>query len=370
MQKPKKRISIAGPWVTDSEVKYVSSVVKGGHYENAGKHVAEFEEKFAKYVGVKYAIAVNSATASLHLALLALGIGPGDEVIVPEITWISTASAVTYVGAKPVFADIEADTWCLDAADFERRIGKKTKAVIPVHVYGHPAEMRKIMAIARKNKLAVVEDAAQSVGSEYFGRKTGSFGDFAGFSFYGTKLMTTGEGGMLVTDSKKLYKKVKFINSEGKDNKKIFWHKEIGTRYAMSNMQAAMGTVQLKRISKLISKKRRIFGWYKKRLGKIDGLAMNVERKGVKNNYWMTNIIWDKKIKANKETVMGKLSKYGIDSRPFMYPLSSMPPFKPRKKNPVAYDISRRGLTLPSALRITENDVDFVCRAVKKVLKV
>ena len=363
-----KKIPIAGPSITQKEADYVADAVLYGHYENAGKHVAEFERKFSDYIGVAHAIATNSCTASLHLALLALGIGPGDEVIVPEITWISSASAVSYVGAKPIFADIESDTWCIDPTDFEKKITKRTRVVIPVHVYGHPAEMREILAIAKKNKLFVIEDAAQSVGSEYFGKKTGSFGHFAAFSFYGTKLMTTGEGGILVTGQKRLYRRVKFLNSEAKDPKKTFWHLEIGTRYAMSNMQAAMGTAQLSRINQLLAKKRRIFNWYKKRLGKIDGITMNIEKDGCKNNFWMTNIILDKRFKLRKEKLMKKLAKYNIDSRPFMYPLSSMPPFKPKADNPVAYSISADGLTLPSAFRITEDEVDYVCKTLKAIL--
>lgn len=368
----KKRIPVSGPSITKKEVDYVAKAAKEGWYKNATKYVSEFEKKFADFIGVKYAIATDSCTGALQLSLIALGIDDDDEVIVPDITWISTAAAAVYVGAKPVFADMEPDSWCIDPADIEKKITKKTRAIIPVHLYGHPVDMNKIMEIAKKHKLFVIEDAAQSIGSTYYGKQTGSFGDTGCFSFFGAKLMVTGEGGILVTNNKALYEKAKFINSQGQDPKKRFWHLEIGFKTKMSGLQAALGTAQLSRIKDLVKKKRRIFSWYKQRLDNIEALILNVERDNCKNNFWMPTIILDKKFKIKKEQLMSKLLEYNIDTRPFFYPLSAMPPFKKyrRGKNPIAYALSDYAINLPSSMLITKEEVDFVCKALRAILRV
>ncbi len=367
--KVKKRIPISGPSITKREVDFVARAAKNGWYDNSDKYIREFENKFAKYIGVKYALATDSCTGAMHLALLALGIGAGEEVIVPDITWISTAAVVKYVGATPVFADIEKDTWCIDPLDIRRKITNKTKAIMPVHLYGQPADMDKVMFVAKKNNLFVVEDAAESVGSLYKNKQTGSFGDFGCFSFFGAKIMVTGEGGMLVTNNKRLFERAVFLNSQGSDPKKKFWQTEVGCKYRMSNLQAALGIAQLSRIEDIIDKKRKIFQWYKEELRNINSFQINTERPDSRNNYWMVTVVVDKKFKIKKTPLMKKLLKYNIESRPFFYPLSSMPPFKTTVENPVSYSLSDYAVNLPCALNLTRSKVKYICNIIKEIIK-
>lgn len=365
-----KKIPIAGPWITDKEVRYVTKAARDGWYEKAYYYVREFEEKFASYIGVKYAIATDSCTNALMISLAALDIAPGDEVIVPECTWISTAAVVVLRGAKPVFADIEEDTWCIDPEDVKKKITSRTKAVIPVHLYGHSADMDALEKLSKKHNLLVIEDAAESVGATYKGRQTGSFGEFGCFSFFGAKLLVTGEGGMITTNDARLYERAKVIQSQGADPKKKFWQNELGYKSMMSNIQAALGTAQLARIDELIAKKRKIYSWYKKYLGEIPGLQLNVERKGYRNTYWMTTIVLDKELGFNKRQFMDRLLNYNIESRPFFYPLTQMALFrKYRDRNPIAYELSEYGVNLPSAMSLTEKDIVYVCEIVKSILK-
>jgi len=303
MKKPKKLIPVTGPWITEKEIKYVTQAAKDGWNENYRKYIDLFEKNFSKYVGRKYALATSSCTAALHLSFLSLGLKKGDEIIVPNITWIASVEPLYWMGIKPVFADIESDTWCIDPIDIEKKITKKTKAIMVVDLYGHIADMKPILKIAKKHKLKVIEDAAEAVGSEYYGKKAGSFGDVSCFSFHGSKTVVTGEGGMLLTDNKKIIEKARFYSDHCKNPKKVFWNLEIGYKYKMSNFQAACGLAQLERIEELIAKKRNIFSWYQKRLSKIPGLQLNTERPHTKNTYWMVTVVFDKKYKINKEKI-------------------------------------------------------------------
>lgn len=365
-----KKIPITGPSITDAEVNYVAEAAREGWYQNANKYIKEFQDEFAKYTGSKYAIATSSCHGALHLALLSLGIGKGDEVIVPDITWIASAAAVVYVGAKPVFADINKETWTIDAEQIEKVITPRTKAIMPVTLYGHPPDMDPILALAEKRDLFVIEDAAQAVGSLYKGRHPGSMGHFGVFSFHGTKIMTTGEGGMLVTSDPALYARAESLSNLGRKPEKIFWNVELGYKYKMTNMQAALGTIQLRRIDELVSKKLLIFGWYQRRFKDVSGVVMNVECDWAKNNYWMPTIVWDlSQYGIKKEVVMEKLKEKGIDSRPFFYPLSSMPPMKADVHTPVAYDISPRSINLPCAYSLTEEDANYVADQVIAILE-
>lgn len=368
-----KKILVSGPSITQTEIDYVAQAVRDGWGENSNKYIGEFEKKFAAYIGTKYAIATSSCTGAMHISLLSLGIGKGDEVIVPDITWISTALAVLWTGATPVFADIEVDTWCIDPEDIEKKITKRTKAIMPVHLYGHPADMKRIKKIAKENNLYIIEDAAESIGSEINGKKTGGFGNSGCYSFHGSKLLVTGEGGMLVTNDKKLYKKALAVNSYYTDPKKLFWQKGLGYRYKMSNIQAALGTSQLARIDELLAKKRQLFQWYSEKLHDLPGIKLNYEKKGYKTNYWMITAIIDKAFKLKKEVLMKKLLAYGIQLRPFFYPLSSMPSFKKNyseKKaiNRTAYTISHSGINMPSGLSLQKDDIVYICNALKKIL--
>jgi len=369
MRKPLKMIPATGPSITKKEIDYISQAAKDGWNENYIKYVSLFEQKFAAYIGRKYALATSSCTGALHLSYLSLGIKKGDEVIVPDITWVATIEPLYYIGAKPIFADIDPETWCIDATKIERLITKKTKAIVVVDLYGHVAEMKKILAIAKKYKLKIIEDAAEAVGSEYYNKKAGSFGDISCFSFHGSKTMVTGEGGMLLTNSKELIKKARYYNDHCKDSNKIFWTLKVGYKYKMSNMQAACGLAQLERIEELIAKKRQIFSWYQERISKISGLQLNIEPSQTKNTYWMVTVVFDKKYKINKEQLVKKFAEYNIQVRPFFYPLSSLPFIKIKSDTPVAFDISTRALNLPCGQLIRKKDVDYICKVLIKILK-
>src|SRR3990167_4145471 len=245
MNKYPYRIPITQPSITDVEIRSVNQAIRHGWGKNAYSYISKFETEFANYIGVKYAMTTSSCTGALHLAMLSLGIKSCMEVIVPDITWAATVFPISYVGAKPIFVDIDKNTWCLDPAQIEKQINSKTKAIIPVHLYGHPADMDAINKIARRYNLYVIEDAAESIGAEYKGHKTGSLADIAVFSFHGTKTLTTGEGGMFLTNNRKIYERAKFLNNLAKSPDKIFWNLEIGYKYLMSDIQASLGLAQL-----------------------------------------------------------------------------------------------------------------------------
>ncbi|MEM4395455.1 MAG: DegT/DnrJ/EryC1/StrS family aminotransferase [Thermoplasmata archaeon] len=370
------RIPIAGPWITQKEIEYVADAVANAWYENANIYHERFEKKFSDYIGVKYAVALPSCTSAIHLSLLALKIGPGDEVIVPDITWIATAAPISYVGATPVFADIDPKTWCLSAESFESCITPRTKAVIPVDLYGNMPDMEAIQEIARKHGIAIIEDAAEAIGSEYKGKKAGSFGDTGVFSFHGSKTLTTGEGGMLVTNREDIYRRVLFLRDHGRSpGDKMFWNTEVAYKYKMSSMQAALGLAQLERIEDLIEKKRQIFRWYQEELSDFSGITLNYEAPHTKNTYWMVTVILDKRFGLTKDRLMQLMGEYGIDCRPFFHPLSSLPAYdhleeakRARIRNKVSYDISPYGINLPSALNLTREQVKYVCNVLKRIL--
>jgi perosamine synthetase len=371
-----ERIPVAGPWVTDLEVRYVSDAAATGWYTQAGAYVQRFEEAFARYLGVRHAIAVPHCTAALHLSFAALGLGPGDEVIVPELTWIATAAPISYVGATPVFADVDEHTWCVSADSVREWLTPRTKAIVPVDLYGLTADMDALRALADEHGLALIEDAAQAIGCRYHGRQAGSLGDLATFSFHGTKTMTTGEGGMLVTDRADLNERALVLRDHGrtKANFRYFYNTEVAFKYRMSNIQAAFGLAQLERLDELVARKQQIFRWYAERLADVPGLQLNAEPAGIVNTYWMVSIVVDPFYSLTNRTMMALFEQEGIDTRPFFHPLSDLPAFHTlspaasRARNRVAYDISPRGLNLPSALLLTEAQVDRVCSVLKRML--
>lgn len=367
---------VAGPWITGKEIAYVADAVRKGWYEKANIYQERFEKNFAEYIGVRHAIALPSCTSAIHLSLLALGIGPGNEVIVPDITWIASAAPITYVGATPIFADIDPKTWCLSAKSFGECITSRTKAVIPVDLYGNMPDMAPIGDIARRRGIAIIEDAAEAIGSEYHGKKSGSLGDTGVFSFHGSKTLTTGEGGMLVTSRKDVYERSLFLRDHGrKPGDKIFWNTEVAYKYKMSSMQAALGLAQLERIEELIAYKREIFSWYKNELGTGEGITLNQEAVGTKSTYWMVTAVLDRKCGIKTDRLIELMSKKGIECRPFFHPLSSLPAYagsdqarKAGRRNQVSYEISPYGINLPSGLNITERKVEFVCDSLKRIL--
>lgn len=362
-------ILTTSPSITKKEIDYVTDAITNGHGEHWGDYVKRFEKSFAEYIGVKHAMTTSSCTGALHLALVALGIGEGDEVIVPDMSWIATASVIKYVNAEPVFVDVLYDSWCIDPNDVEKKITKKTKAIMPVHLYGQPSDMESIMKIAQTYDLKIIEDAAPAIGATFNGKKMGSFGDVAGFSFQGAKTLSTGEGGMIVTNDSELFDKIKHFAEHGRSSSG-FDISDIGYKYKMSNLQAAWGCAQLERIDELVAKKRLLYSWYKEELDGIEGLLLNKESNDVENPiFWMNSIVLDKNFGITRDEVMKVLKDEDIDTRPFFPPMSSFKMFK-CMYNPIATHIGENGINLPSGHNLTRDEVHYVCLCIKKILGV
>jgi perosamine synthetase len=370
------RIPIAGPWITEKEIRYVTEAVTNGWYADSAKYQSEFEHAFAAFTGRRYAVALPSCTAGLHLALLALGIGPGDEVVVPDVTWIATSAPVSYVGATPVFADFDAASWCITADTLKAVLTPRTKAVIVVDLYGNMPNLDPILELCRERNIAVIEDAAEAAGATYKQRPAGSFGTFSAFSFHGSKTLTTGEGGILLLDDEAAYWRCLKLRDHGRDpGDMMFWNRTIGHKYRMSSMQAALGTAQLERLPELIARKRAIFDWYRRELGNLPGVTLNSEARDVFNVYWMVTVVLDPHLGWTKEKLVPTLRAHDIDCRPFFYPLSMQPAYESfptaavaRERNLVSYALSPYGINLPSALSLTEDQVVFVAAKLKMLL--
>ncbi|MES2648334.1 MAG: DegT/DnrJ/EryC1/StrS family aminotransferase [Bacteroidota bacterium] len=358
----KPRILYTKPSITAKEVAYATDAAQNGWGEKCYEYIARFEELFKQHLGVKYAIATSSCTGAIHMGLAALGIGFGDEVILADINWIASAAPITYLGAKPILVDILEDTWCIDPLKAEEAITSKTKAIIAVHLYGNLCDMNALLAIGEKYGIPVIEDAAEAIGSVWHGKRAGSMGTFGTFSFHGTKTITTGEGGMFVTNDEALYNHVLTLSNHGraKTQTKQFWPDMIGFKYKMSNIQAAIGCAQLERIDELIEKKRSIFHAYKKSLEGL-ALSMNPEHNDTINGYWMPNIVISKNISFDREAFFVYTKQSNIDSRPFFYPLSGLDLFgEARESNIVAYDIYKRSINLPSHFELTQEEIERV----------
>ena len=373
MTEPLPDIPVAGPWITDREISYAADAAATAWFAQANKYHERFEGGFATYVDRRHAIALPSCTSAIHLSLMALGVGPGDEVIIPDITWIASSAPISYVGAHPVFADVDADTWCLTRDTVEKVVTDRTKAVIAVDLYGSMPEMTGLEALCAERGLALVEDAAEAVGAEYAGRRAGSFGATSVFSFHGSKTLTTGEGGMVLTDDDALWKRMLFLRDHGRaPGDTLFDNNEVAYKYKMSSMQAAVGLAQLERVEELIERKRQIFGWYSDRLSGVDGVTLNTEPAGTLNPYWMVTAIAQA---HDKQDLADHLAAHGISTRPFFFPLSSLRAYaeakdspRARENNATSYAISPHGINLPSALTLTEADVDRVCREFRGAL--
>ncbi|MFC1798603.1 DegT/DnrJ/EryC1/StrS family aminotransferase, partial [Thermodesulfobacteriota bacterium] len=345
-------------------------------YENANKYNALFEEKVADYLGVDHAISLPSCTSAIHLSLLALDVGSGDEIVVPDVTWIATVAPIIYVGAKPVFADIDKDTWCIDVHAVEKNISKRTKAIISVDLYGNMPDYDALKSLAQEKGLFLIEDAAEAIGSEYKGGKAGSFGHTNVLSFHGSKTLTTGEGGMLLTNDRLLYDRILFLRDHGrKPGDFLFNNEEVAYKYKMSSLQAALGLAQIERIEELVDRKRQIYAWYKSELADLKGIQLNCEPHDTKNSYWMVTAVIDAGFGLTKVDLFKKFKEKNIDSRPFFNPLSSLPAFEELEQskkafveNKNSYAISRYGINLPSALNLTHDDVKYVCDVFKQLL--
>jgi perosamine synthetase len=357
------KIPVAQPEIGDEELENVTAAVKSGWVSSKGPFIEEFEKNFANYIGTKHGVSASNGTTALHLALAALGIGKGDKVLVPSLGFISVANVVTYVGAEPVFVDSHPNYWCIDPSKI--KIDKQTKAIIAVHLYGHPCDMDKIMAIAKDHKLHVIEDCAEAHGAEYKGRKTGTFGIISCFSFYGNKIITTGEGGMCLTDDEELSEKMKILRDHGMNPNKKYWHDIIGFNYRMTNLQAAIGVAQLKKIDRLVNKKREIATIYKELLKDLPSVVPAPEMPWAKSVYWLYSILVEKTLR-NK--ALEHFAKQGIEARPFFYPSHILPPYKSSLQLPIAEELSASGLNLPSGTSLSKNQIRAVTKSLKEVL--
>ncbi|MEL6476487.1 MAG: DegT/DnrJ/EryC1/StrS family aminotransferase [Pseudomonadota bacterium] len=376
MVKAPEMIPVAGPWITEREVALTAEAARHGWGPDHYQFNARFEEMFADYVGVRHAVSLPHATSALHLICAALGLGPGDEVIAPDVTWIASVAPVTYCGATPVLVDIDPVTWCLDPAAVAAAIGPRTRAILGVDLYGSVCDWPALRALADRHGLALIEDAAEALGSTLNGRQAGSFGDAAAFSFHGSKTVATGEGGMLVTDDDALIARVKFLRDHGRaPGDAQFQNAEIAFKYKMSAVQAGLGIGQMERISELIAYKRQIFQWYADRLSTRNDLSLNAEPEGVENSYWMVTIVPDPALGLDKFALQAALKALNVDTRPFFSPLSSLGAFAeaPEATRLVTPQdrgrpVAAAGLNLPSGYHMTEAKVEQVCAALDQVL--
>jgi perosamine synthetase len=359
------RIYYTKPSITELEVRYATDAAANGWGDQCYAYIEKFERGFADYLGARYAIATSSCTGAMHMGLAALGVGQGDEVILADINWIATASPVVHLGATPVLVDILADTWCLDPVKVEAAITPRTKAIIATHIYGSLCDMDALMDIGRRHGIAVIEDAAEALGSVYRGKRAGSIGAFGTFSFHGTKTLTTGEGGIFVTNDADLYERVLTLSNHGRarGETKQFWSERVGFKYKMSNIQAAIGCAQLERIDELVAKKRAIFALYKEALAPLaSATAMNVEHANTLNSYWMPTLVFNDGARFERDTLLEMFKSGNIDGRVFFWPLSKLgvEGIPTDVKTPIAHDISPRAINLPSYHDMGEAEVQRV----------
>ncbi len=359
------RIVYTRPSITDLEVSYATDAARTGWGPKCYDYIHRFEATFAEYVGTKHAISTSSCTGAMEMGLAALGIGPGDEVILADTNWIATVAPVVHLGATPVFVDILPDSWCIDPDQARAAITSKTKAIIATHLYGNLCEMDTLLSIADECGVVLIEDAAEALGARYRAIHTGAMGKFGTFSFHGTKTLTTGEGGMLVTDDDALADRILTLSNHGRDKaqKKQFWADTVGYKFKMSNIQAAIGMGQIERIEELTNRKAEILAAYKERLSHR-GLSMNPEPPHVRNGAWMPTVVFDKALGVSRERALAAFEAANIDARVFFYPLSSQPMFV-EAPTPHAHDICERALNLPSFHDMTDGDIDRVCRVIE-----
>jgi perosamine synthetase len=360
---------ISQPTITELETKYVNDAIISGWVSSLGFYIEELEKEFAKFCGVKYAVLTNNGTTGLHLALETLGIKSGDEVIIPDLTFIATANAVAYIGAKPVMVDIDPKTLCLDPSKIESAITDKTKAIIPVHLYGHPANMDEINEIAKKHNLLVIEDAAEAHGAKYKDRVVGGLADCGVFSFYGNKIITTGEGGAITTNNFNTYERAKFLRDHAMSKSKRYFHTEIGYNYRMTNLQAALGLAQLKRIDEIISSRINIFNNYKKYINTSETVRLNYNASWAESVHWLVCLEVDHLDFDKREIFMKNLKEKGIDTRPYFYPVSSMPMYQKTFENEVTYKKSRIGINIPTYFGLTEDDIEIISQIINIEIK-
>jgi perosamine synthetase len=357
-------IPVAEPVIGERELAYVTDAVRSGWVSSKGPYVERFEAAMAEFCGTKHAIAVSSGTTGLHLAFAALGVGPGDEVIVPTFSFVAVASTVRHVGATPVFADSDPQHWCVDPADVERRITARTKAVMPVHLYGHPADMEAFRLLARRHGLAIVENAAEALGSKYKGQPVGGLGDVGVFSFYGNKLITTGEGGMVVTNDSRLASRMRLLRDHGMSPERPYWHSEVGYNFRLTNLQAALGVAQLERVDELLARRRQIAERYRTRLAEVPGISFKWTAPWAVTSSWLFAMLIDGEFGMTRDQLQAELLRRGIDTRRAAYEIHTMPPYRTAERYPVAARLSLQGLHLPSGASLAETDQDYVIESI------
>jgi perosamine synthetase len=361
------KIPIYQPTLSGNEKKYVDDCLQSNWISSKGKYLSQFEMKFTEYNKIKFATAVSNGTVALHLAMVALGIGKNDEVIVPSLTYIASVNTITYTGATPVFADSDGSTWQINPEDIRRKITPKTKAIMVVHLYGHPCDMDAITTIAKENGLFIIEDCAEAFGSKYKGQQVGTFGNIATYSFYGNKTITTGEGGMVITNDKTLYERCIHFKGQGLAKHRQYWHDVIGYNYRMTNICAAIGLAQLEQADDFINKKRQIAKWYKEEMKGLP-LVVHQEAKDCFHSYWMVNILLDN---ANhRDSLRDYLVSAGVETRPMFYPVHTMPMYCNKFQHlPQAENLGWRGINIPSWPGLKKDDVMFIVNIIKKFFR-
>lgn len=358
------KIPVYQPSLQGNEKKYVEECLDTTWISSKGKYVNKFEENFANYIGVDYATGVCNGTVAVHLALLALGIGPGDEVIVPTFTYIASVNPIRQLGAIPVFVDSLEDTWQMDPDNVKRKITSATKAIMVVHLYGHPCDMDPIMQIARENDLFVIEDCAEAIGSEYKGKKCGSFGDIAAFSFFGNKTITCGEGGMVITNDATLYDRASRLKGQGLARDREYWHDIVGYNYRMTNIQAAIGLAQFEQIQTFIDKKQEVARYYQENLSDLP-IKMHIAVGNVFHTYWMNSILVNKI--AERDSLRTFMKERGIETRPTFYPVHTMPMYAEKyQRHKVAENIALRGINIPSFPNLQKEQLEYICDTIKE----
>jgi perosamine synthetase len=365
------RLPVMEPMLGGNELKYVSDCITSNWISSQGSYVRSFEKHFADFLAIDHALTTTSCTTALHLALIALGIGPGDEVIVPDLTFAASANVVLHAGATPVFVDVSLEHWTIDPDLIENAITDKTRAIMPVHLYGHPCDMDPIMEIARRHKLYIVEDCAEALGAQYKGRQVGTLGDAGCFSFFSNKVITTGEGGMIVTSNPELHQKMTILRDHGMSKTKRYWHEMAGFNYRMTNLQAAVGLAQIEQIDSFLYKRREMAKQYESNLKGIAGITLPPEMKWAKNIYWLYSILIDENLTGiSRDELMKGLECEGIETRPFFCPLHNQPPY-PQTLNTLSNTekLAVEGISLPSSNSLTSEGIDKVCANIKKLIK-
>lgn len=361
------RIPYTKPSITNLEVAYAADAVANGWGERCYDYIDRFEGALASHLSVKHVIATASCTGALHMGLAAVGVGPGDEVILADTNWVATLAPILYLGATPVIVDILEDSWCLNPALVENAITPKTKAIIATHLYGNLCDMDRLLEIGSKYGVGVIEDAAEAIGSVYRGKQAGSMGLFGTFSFHGTKTITTGEGGAFVTNDSALYERVLTLSNHGRSQGQArqFWPDEIGFKYKMSNVQAAIGCAQLERVNDLVARKRAILAAYRTALAHLPNVVLNQSSPGTESGAWMPSVVFSQTSGVTREDLLAAFSKEGIDARVFFWPLSELGLFETHAATPKAHSIPARAINLPSFHDLTAEQIHRVCSVVE-----